>query len=433
MNVTVRGRTRHYRTVTFDRARNAVLLIEQRLLPHEFKIVATENFRETAGAIHDMVVRGAGAIGATAAYGLAQGALAFRGHDLKKFSAHIETVYQTLKAARPTAVDPVNAMNGVRAAMRAGKTVEEQQSLALAAAEEFANEDVRHCEEIGRHGAKLIRNGMKILTHCNAGWLAFVDIGTATAPMYAAQAQGKKFHVFCDETRPRSQGATLTAWELAQQKISHQIIADNAAGHLMQRGEIDLVIVGSDRTLGRTGEVANKIGTYTKAVLAARHKIPFYVAIPLSTIDWNLKRGFDIPIEERHETKSWARGGSRKSKKRSLSTAVQSASAKYIRVANPTSGARNPGFDVTPPELITGIITPVGIFKPRELWKRRQELGGFSQMTSAAKIELASANNQISLNLRRRRGSQVVRQGSAKASFVGSIPTLASKPNQLEL
>ena len=186
--------------------------------------------------------------------------------------------------------------------MRAGQTVEEQQALALAAAEEFANEDVRHCEDIGRHGARLIRNGMNILTHCNAGWLAFVDVGSATAPLYAAQAQGRKFHVYCDETRPRSQGATLTAWELAQQEISHQIIADSAAGHLMQRGKIDLVIVGSDRTLGRTGEVANKIGTYTKAVLARRHGIPFYVAIPLSTIDWNLKSGFDIPIEERHES-----------------------------------------------------------------------------------------------------------------------------------
>jgi methylthioribose-1-phosphate isomerase len=177
----------------FDRARNSVLLIEQRLLPHEFKIVATKNFRETAAAIRDMIVRGAGAIGATAAYGLAQGALAFRGNDLKKFSAHIETVYQTLKSARPTAVDPVNAMNDVRHEMARGKTVAEKQSLALAAAEEFANEDVRHCEEIGRHGAKLIRNGMKILTHCNAGWLAFVDIGTATAPMYAAQKPGKNF------------------------------------------------------------------------------------------------------------------------------------------------------------------------------------------------------------------------------------------------
>jgi methylthioribose-1-phosphate isomerase len=367
MNVTLRGQTRHYRTVAFDAQQNAVLLIEQRLLPHEFKIVPTRDFRETALAIKDMVVRGAGAIGATAAYGLAQGARAFRGRDLKKFSAHIENVYQTLKAARPTAVDPVNAMNDLRETMRRGETVEEQQALALAAAEEFANEDARHCAEIGEHGAKLIRNGMKILTHCNAGWLAFVDVGSATAPMYAAQSQGKKFHVFCDETRPRSQGATLTAWELAQQKISHQIIADNAAGHLMQRGEIDLVIVGSDRTLGRTGEVANKIGTYTKAVLAARHKIPFYVAIPLSTIDWNLKSGFDIPIEERHESEVLGAWG--------VAQSPKSGKSHYVRVANPSSGARNPGFDVTPAELITGIITPVGIFKPRELWARRRQLG----------------------------------------------------------
>src|SRR5882672_10031346 len=299
MNVTLRGRTEHFRTVAFDARKNSVLLIEQRLLPHEFKIVGTKNFRETALAITDMVVRGAGAIGATAAYGLAQGALAFRGNDLKKFSAHVEAVYKTLGTARPTAVDPLNAMHQILFAMAKGESVAEKQSLALAAAEEFANEDARHCEEIGQHGVKLIRDGMKILTHCNAGWLAFVDTGTATAPMYAAQAQGKKFHFFSDETRPRSQGATLTAWELAQQKISHQIIADNAAGHLMQRGKIDLVIVGSDRILGRTGEVANKIGTYTKAVLAQRHGIPFYVAIPLSTLDWNLESGLEIPIEER--------------------------------------------------------------------------------------------------------------------------------------
>jgi S-methyl-5-thioribose-1-phosphate isomerase len=373
MNVTVRGRTQHYRTVTFDRARNSVLLIEQRLLPHEFKIVATKNFHETADAIRDMIVRGAGAIGATAAYGLAQGALAFQGSDLKKFLRHAETVYETLKTARPTAIDPVNSMNDVRREMARGETVAEQQSLALAAAEEFANEGVRHCEEIGKHGAKLIRNGMNILTHCNAGWLAFVDIGTATAPMYAAQEQGKKFHVFCDETRPRSQGATLTAWELAQQKISHQIIADNAAGHLMQRGEIDLVIVGSDRVLGRTGEIANKIGTYTKAVLAARHKIPFYVAIPLSTIDWNLKRGFDIPIEERNESEVLGAWGALDFNSQAANS--KSARRAHVRVANPTSGARNPGFDVTPPDLITGIITPAGIFKPKELWQRRCKLG----------------------------------------------------------
>jgi len=367
MNVTVDGRIQHYRTVAFDARKNSVLLIEQRLLPHQFKIVAMPDFRATARAIREMIVRGAGAIGATAAYGLAQGARAFRGNDLGKFSTYVESVQQTLAAARPTAVDPLNALRALRAAMRAGETVAEQQALALAAAEEFAHDDVRHCQAIGRHGLKLIRSNSRILTHCNAGWLAFVDVGTATAPLYAAQQAGKKFHVFCDETRPRCQGATLTAWELAQQKISHQIIADNAAGHLMQRGEIDLVIVGSDRTLGRTGEVANKIGTYTKAVLAQRHGIPFYVAIPLSTIDWNLRAGAEIPIEERSGDEVLGAWGARPGAKGKPGI--------YIRVANPSSGARNPGFDVTPPELITGIITPEGIFPPEQLWKNRARLG----------------------------------------------------------
>jgi S-methyl-5-thioribose-1-phosphate isomerase len=340
------------------------MLIEQRLLPHEFRIVAARDYRATAAAIHEMIVRGAGAIGATAAYGLAQGARAFRGRAPDRFAAHIEEVYQTLKAARPTAVDPVNAMNALRVKMAARQSVAEQQAIALQAAEEFANEDVAHCRAIGEHGAKLIRTGSRLLTHCNAGWLAFVDIGSATAPMYAAQAQGKRFHVFCDETRPRSQGATLTAWELAQQGISHEIIADNAAGHFMQRGEIDLVIVGSDRTLGRTGEVTNKIGTYTKAVLAHRHSIPFYVAIPLSTIDWNLKSGRDIPIEERDQSEVLGVWGAETRNHRRT----------FVRVANPTSRARNPGFDVTPAELITGIITPIGIFKPKELWRHRERL-----------------------------------------------------------
>ena len=374
MNVTVGRQTRHYRTVTFDSVKNSVELIEQRLLPHRFEIVATRDYRETARAITDMVVRGAGAIGATAAYGLAQGARAFRGNNLEKFSAHVDTVFQTLQAARPTAVDPVNAMLQVRAQMQAGETVAEQQALALAAAEDFANEDAAHCAAIGRHGVKLIRNGMRILTHCNAGWLAFVDVGSATAPLYAAQARGKKFHVFCDETRPRSQGATLTAWEFAQQNISHQIIADNAAGHLMQGGEIDLVIVGSDRTLGRSGEVANKIGTYTKAVLAQRHGIPFYVAIPLSTIDWNLRRGSDIPIEERDGSEVLGAWGVVQGSKFKVQGSKSGGRA-YVRVANPASGARNPGFDVTPAELVTGIITPVGIFRPGDLWRRRSELG----------------------------------------------------------
>jgi methylthioribose-1-phosphate isomerase len=365
VNVTIRGKSRPYRTVSFDAAANAVVLIEQRLLPHEFKIVKTADYRETAAAITDMVVRGAGAIGATAAYGLAQGVRAFKGRTPAQFQKHVETVYETLKHARPTAVDPVNAMNAIRAEMAGGRSVAEQQEIAMAAAERFANEDVEHCRALGEHGAPLIRDGMSVLTHCNAGWLAFVDFGSATAPMYAAQAAGRKFHVFCDETRPRCQGASLTAWELAQQRVSHQVIADNAAGFLMSRGEIDMVIVGSDRVLGKTGEVANKIGTYTKAVLAHRHKIPFYVAIPMSTIDWNLDSGRDIPIEDRSGDEvlgAWGvlPGRNGRPGKRA-----------YVRVANPTSTARNPGFDVTPPELITGIITPLGIFKPRELKKLR--------------------------------------------------------------
>lgn len=364
MNVRIGARLRHYRTVSYHADDNTVQLIEQRLLPHRFEIVATRDFRETARAIRDMVVRGAGAIGATAAYGLAQGARAFRGRNRARFDAHVGLVFRTLKDARPTAVDPVNAMNGVRREMRAGESIEECQSLAAAAAEEFASANVRDCEAIGRHGGGLVRKGMRILTHCNAGWLAFVDVGTATAPLYAAQARGTRFHVYCDETRPRSQGATLTAWELSQQGISHEVIADNAAGHLMQRGEIDLVIVGSDRTLGRTGEVANKIGTYTKAVLAHRHGIPFYVAIPLSTIDWSLKLGRRIPIEERDPEEvlgAWGVNGRGR--------------REFVRVANPGSGARNPAFDVTPGELVTGIITPAGIFKPSELWANRERLG----------------------------------------------------------
>lgn len=370
MNVNVRGRVRHFRAVSFDARRNAVRLIEQRLLPHRFKVVATRDYKETAQAIRDMVVRGAPAIAATAGYGLAQGARSFQGRDAERFARHVDKVFSTLAAARPTAVDPVNVMNRIRAAMTAGRDVGEQQTIALEEAGRFADESVAECQAIGRHGEPLVREGMRLLTHCNAGWLACVDVGTATAPLYAAQAAGKRFHVFCGETRPRCQGASLTAWELAQQGISHAVIADSAAGHLMQRGEIDLVIVGSDRTLGRTGEVANKIGTYTKAVLARRHGVPFYVAIPLSTIDWTTARGRDIPIEERHEDEVLGAWGAVQGSK----VRGQRSRLAYVRVANPSSGARNPGFDVTPPELITGIITPAGIFRPQDLWRQREKL-----------------------------------------------------------
>ena len=363
MKVTVAGESRPYRTVSFDAARNEVLLIEQRLLPHAFEIVRTTGFRQTAAAIKDMVVRGAGAIGATAAYGFAQGLLAFKGTDLGAFAAHTLEVYTVLKEARPTAIDPVNAMNSIRARMESAKSVPDRQQIALIEAEKFAEEDIQHCREIGEHGQSLIREGSRVLTHCNAGWLAFVDIGSATAPMYAAHARKRKFHVLCSETRPRSQGASLTAWELAQEGLSHEVISDNASGHFMQRGKVDLVIVGADRVLGRSGDVANKIGTYTRAVLAHTHDIPFYVAIPLSTIDWELKSGLDIPIEERDEHEVLGAWGVTLEGKR-----------EYVRVANPGSHASNPGFDVTPAELITGIITPVGIFKPTELWKNRARL-----------------------------------------------------------
>lgn len=365
MNVTVSGVTRSFRTVSFDSAANHVRLVEQRLLPHSFEIVATRDYQETALAIKDMIVRGAGAIGATAAYGFAQGLRQFSGSGLDQFAAWVEKVFQTLAEARPTAVDPVNAMNQIRARLPEGKTVAEKMAIALREADIFAEEDVAHCREIGQRGLELIPEKARVLTHCNAGWLAFVDIGSATAPLYAAHRLGRKFHVYCSETRPRSQGASLTAWELAQEGVSHSVVSDNTAGHLMQRGLIDLVIVGADRVLGRTGDVANKIGTYTRAVLARHHHIPFYVAIPLSTIDWNLRSGFDIPIEERDESEVLGAWGINSKGER-----------QYVRVANPSSHALNPSFDVTPAEFVTGIITPAGILKPSDIWTRRECLGG---------------------------------------------------------
>jgi len=364
MNVKLRGRRVPHRTVGFDARLNAVRLIEQRLLPHAFKVISLPDYQATAQAITDMVVRGAGAIGATAAYGLAQGLRAFKGGGMRAFNRHSQQVFETLAEARPTAVDPINAMAWMLEELESVPTVEARQVRALELAEEFAAEDVADCRAIGEQGKALIRDGARVLTHCNAGWLAFVDIGSATAPIYAAHGEGKAVHVYCDETRPRCQGASLTAWELSQQGVPHTVIADNAAGWLMKLGRIDLVIVGCDRVLGRTGEAANKIGTYTKAVLAKRHGIPFYVAMPLSTIDWEMGGGSEIPIEERSEDEVLGAWGLDAKGKRC-----------HVRIANPGSGAFNPGFDVTPAELITGFITPAGILDPRQLWRQRRRLG----------------------------------------------------------
>lgn len=363
MKVCIGKASRHYHTVSFDEKANQVVLIEQRLLPHRFKIVHTRSYRETAQAIADMVVRGAGAIAAAAAYGYAQGLREFPGGKQTAFDRHKRQVFAALANARPTAVDPANALRWIRRGIAGQSAIEGEQVAAAAAAQKFAQSSVEECRALGAHGAGLIQPGCRLLTHCNAGWLAFVDYGSATAPMYAAQEQGKQFHVFCSETRPRSQGASLTAWELAQQGVSHQVIADNAAGRLMQLGLVDLVIVGSDRTLARSGEVVNKIGTYTKAVLAQQHGIPFYAALPLSTLDWESESGADVPIEDRGDEEVCGAWGRTPSGRRA-----------YVRVANPGSGALNPGFDITPPELIAGIITPAGILEPKRLMEHRRAL-----------------------------------------------------------
>lgn len=364
MLVTIGRKARALRTVWFDARSNAVCMIDQRLLPHRVHVLRLRSHRATARAIRDMAVRGAGAIGATAAYGLAQGIGEWRGGALAAFMAHVRAVYHTLAEARPTAVDPVNAMRAMLVELKDCRSAAACRKAAIRLAEAFAEEDVAHCRAIGAHGLELIRDECNVLTHCNAGWLAFVDIGSATAPLYAAQAAGRRFHVFCDETRPRCQGASLTAWELAQQGVPHTVIADNAAGWLMRQGRVDLVITGADRVLGHTGAAANKIGTYTKAVLARRHAIPFYIAIPQSTIDWNLRDEREIPIEERSPDEVlYAWGLDDEGRRR------------RVRVANPGSGAANPSFDVTPAELITGFITPAGIFKPEALWENRARLG----------------------------------------------------------
>ena len=361
MKVKTKEGLKEYRTVWFDEEENAVKMINQPLLPHIFEIAELRNHKETSSAIKNMVVRGAGAIGATAAYGLAQGCLEYQKEDVEGFWKHFENVYETLKNTRPTAVDLVNGMNYVKKDVEKGSGVQEYQKLALKSAEKFADEDVEHCRMIGKHGSKLIEDGYKVLTHCNAGWLAFVDWGSATSPMYYAKREEKEAFVFVDETRPRLQGARLTAWELSQEGIKHAIIVDNAAGYYMKKGEIDVVIVGSDRTIGRTGDVANKIGTYEKAVLAKENGIPFYVAIPMSTIDWNLESGDEIPIEERdYDEVLYAWG------------IDDHGDRKKVRIANRDSRAKNPAFDVTPAEYITGIITPKGIFKPDELVKLKK-------------------------------------------------------------
>ena len=315
-----------YRTVWIEDG--VVKLINQPLLPETFEIYCCRDYKETAKAIKTMVVRGAGAIGAAAGYAMAQAFLA--GEDTQKAA-------EVIKNTRPTAQNLFYAVDKV---LRASSKEE-----SLKTAEEIADEDSKASRKIGEYGQSLIEDNAKILTHCNAGWLAFVDWGTALSPIYAAKREGKRIFVFVDETRPRLQGARLTAWELANEEVPHAIIADNAAGYYMREGEVDLVITGADR-IAANGDTANKIGTYEKAVLAKENNIPFYIAAPTSTIDITCACGDEIPIEERDEAEVLEVRGQ--------------------RIAPKQSHARNPAFDVTDAKYITGIITEKGIIKADE-------------------------------------------------------------------
>ncbi len=342
----------HYRSIWLADDKRRVQIIDQTRLPHEFVIANLETLEDACLAIKDMLVRGAPLIGATAAYGVCLG-LADGVTD-----SHLSYIAKTLKAQRPTAVNLAWAVDQLENQLLEYPEAERLE-IAYQEAARICEEDVQTNENIGLHGLELIkdiwqRKGAKdpvqILTHCNAGWLATVDWGTALAPVFKADEAGIPVHVWVDETRPRNQGASLTAWELSAQSIDHHLITDNSGGHLMQRGMIDICIVGTDRTT-YTGDVCNKIGTYLKALAAFDNNVPFYVCLPGSTIDWEISNGLEgIPIEERSADEVlWVRG------KRPDGTVDK------VKIVTDKTPAANPAFDVTPARLITGLITERGI------------------------------------------------------------------------
>jgi S-methyl-5-thioribose-1-phosphate isomerase len=332
---------KNYKTIWMEGA--SVFMIEQNKLPFEFDIIECKTYQKTCQAIKNMTVRGAGAIGAAAGYAMAQ---AFQEASKYKDDAIIEKAKIDIEATRPTARNLFYATERV---YYAGKI---STANAFTEAEKIADQDISDTRAIGNFGNELIKNKANILTHCNAGWLAFVDYGTALSPVYTAFYQGKEIFVYVDETRPRGQGARLTAWELNNAGISHRIIADNAAAGLMAQGKIDLVIVGADR-IAENGDTANKIGTLDRAILANFFKIPFYVAAPSSTFDIECRSGDGIIIEERSQDEVLFQEGMDENNK-----------WHKIRVSSPGSSAFNPSFDVTPAQLITGIITEKGMIKP---------------------------------------------------------------------
>lgn len=341
-----------YRTIWLSDDGWTVEIIDQTRLPHRFEIVSLTSLEEAAHAIRAMLVRGAPLIGATAAYGMA---LAMREEPS---DAGLEEASRVLMATRPTAVNLRWAIDDMTARLR-NQPSDIRADIAYARAAEVCDEDVAICSAIGDHGLALIQEAfdnasgggpVNILTHCNAGWLATVDWGTALAPIYKAHDQGIPVHVWADETRPRNQGAALTAWELGRHGVSHAVIADNAGGHLMQHDLVDLCITGTDRTTA-AGDVANKIGTYLKALAARDNGIPFYVALPSPTIDWTISDGVrDIPIEERDAAEVTHISG-----KTSAGEVVS------VQLTPDGSTAGNYAFDVTPSRLVTGLITERGV------------------------------------------------------------------------
>ncbi|MBK5932854.1 methylthioribose-1-phosphate isomerase [Rhodovulum imhoffii] len=340
----------HYRSIWRD-GDGTVKIIDQRWLPHELRIVSLESRTAFADAIRDMWVRGAPLIGATAAYGVAVQMVADPSDD-----ALTET-WRVLHETRPTAINLRWALDEMDRLLRP-LPLEARAGAAFARAAEICDEDVETNRRIGQHGLEIIRaiaakkggGRVNVLTHCNAGWLATVDWGTATSPIYHAAEAGIDVHVFVDETRPRNQGAQLTAWEMNHHGVSHDLIVDNAGGHLMQHGEVDLCIVGTDRTTAQ-GDVCNKIGTYLKALAAQANGVPFYVALPSPTIDWTVTDGVrEIPIEERAQDEVTRVQGR-----------LPDGKIGWVQISPDGTPARNPAFDVTPAALVTGLITERGV------------------------------------------------------------------------
>lgn len=329
---------KHYETVWMEGS--TIFMIDQNALPFEFKIAELHNYHETCNAIKTMIVRGAGAIGVSAAFAMAQAAI--EAND-SNYTEYISKAKQDIEATRPT------ARNLFAATEQVYKAALQSKDKAIASAYEFAAKDKSDSKKIGEFGNTLIKNNYRIETHCNAGWLAFTDYGSALSPIYEAQRSGKNLFVYVDETRPRSQGARLTAWELNNENVPNAIIPDNAGAYLMSENKIDMIIVGADR-IAANGDVANKIGTLEKAIAARYYNIPFYVAAPLSTFDFNCATGNDIIIEERSPNEVLYQTG-----------LTAEGKIETINVASPNSKAINPAFDVTPADLITAIITEKGI------------------------------------------------------------------------